>query len=130
MALRGYRKVQRKKDFKNVAREMEELEREFSIITRNETCAHNIKRILTFQKQQDFMRKNLSPADYAAWESLNQGRVEEANTFSLDNIKNTLAFPEEIRLQQQSLSLPDFYRWKIDNADKYTLYEQLTGQSL
>ncbi len=76
------------------------------------------------------MKKYLSAADYAAWELKNYRSIDELNTFSTYGIKNTLAFPEEIRLQQQTLSLQDFNQWKIDNANKYTLYEQLTGQSL
>lgn len=130
VALDRYKKVQRKKDFKKVSQEMAKLKRDFPIISRNEMCAHNIQRILTFQKRSNFMRQNLSAADYANWEFTHYRFVDEANTFSPDIIKSTLDFPEEIRLQQQTLSLQDFNQWKIDNADKYTLYEQLTGQSL
>lgn len=65
------------------------------------------------------MKKYLSAADYAVWELKNYRYTDELNTFSTYDIKNTFAFPEEIRLQQQTLSLQDF----IDNADKYTLYE-------
>lgn len=130
VALHRYEKVQRKKDLENISQEMTELKRNFSIVSQNKVLADKIYNILLFQKVNQFLKENLSEADYISWMLNHLYYYDAANTFPPYIIKDTLAFPEEIRLQQQTLSLQDFNQWKIDNENKYTLYKQLTGHSL